>query len=59
MSINEMNRRLETIKQEKVAQVQRLLANGYSAKDVYNFRIGVKLRNINAVQQMMGLKDFG
>lgn len=59
MTIKEMNVRLGTMTKEKVAQVQRLISNGYSPRDIYNFRIGVKLRNINAVQQMMGIKELG
>lgn len=51
MTTAERNRRLATLTTEKMNQISRLIRNGYDAREIYNFHIGVSLRVINAVFQ--------
>lgn len=52
MTSNEMKRRLNSLTVAKLAHIQRLLRNGYNARDIHAFRIGATLAQINAVIQL-------
>lgn len=52
MTNQEMNSRIKTLKDDKIEHIQRLLRNGYDARDIYSFRIGATLAQINAVVQL-------
>jgi hypothetical protein len=52
MTNSEMNRRIATLTETKVAHIQRLIRNGYDAREINNFRIGATLAQINAVFQL-------
>lgn len=49
MTKAERNRRLATLTGDQMHHIARLIRNGYNARDIYNFRIGVPLRVINAM----------
>lgn len=51
MTNTEMNRRIAALSDNMIAKIERLIRNGYNARDIYNFRIGAKLSQINAVFQ--------
>ena len=52
MTNKEMNRRLVTLTPTKIAHIQRLIRNGYDAREIHNFRISASLAQINAVFQL-------
>jgi hypothetical protein len=49
MNTSEMNRRIATMTSAKVEHVKRLIRNGYEPRDIFNFRIGATLAQINAI----------
>lgn len=59
MTNKKMNRRIETLTVTKLAHIQRLLRNGYCAREIYNFRIGATLAQINAVVQLDTHWNYG
>lgn len=52
MTNKEMNRRIKTLTETKLAHIQRLIRNGYDSREIHNFRIGATLAQINAVIQL-------
>jgi len=59
MTKTEMNRRISTLTVTKLAHIQRLLRNGYGAREIHGFRIGANLAQINAVVQLDTHWNYG